>query len=108
MKAKHIPPCTGLGYRCAPLPAAEAARGRDRPGGPSPDLLLRMVICGELSRQRMPQARSSLKLPRAHLSPYPGHLCRMIGAGLEKAAQDGPCGNPADRERAVGERDEIL
>lgn len=56
----------------------------------------------------MPQARSSLKLPRAHLSPYPGHLCRMIGAGLEKAAQDGPCGNPADRERAVGERDEIL
>lgn len=52
--------------------------------------------------------QSSLEPPRLHLSPYLGHLCCMIGTGLEKAAQDRPCGNPADGEGAAGERDEIL
>lgn len=97
-KAVGIPPVRRAGVQVGSPARCSGAQ----PGGrcPSPALLLRLVIRGELSYQRVPQA--SLKLPRPHLSPYLGHLCRMIGTGLEKAAQDGPCGNPADGEGAAG------
>lgn len=59
----------------------------------------------------MLKVQSSLELLRLHLSSYLGHLCCMIGTGLEKAAQDRPCGNPADGGGGgweAGEQDEIL
>lgn len=73
--------------------------------GPAP-------ACGHLRPTELPASaprpHPRLKLPQSHLSPYLGHLCRMIGTGLEKAAQEGPCGNPADEEGAAGEQNEIL